>query len=117
MSLCLRDLFGRAEKGHILVLGRESLPSLTFSRFYDFPREICSAVHSSATNGGVSFTGERAKNAAGMEGSMVVSRSPAAARMVLRARHADADAAAAIELQKGAIDGNKLCLHGLELFI
>lgn len=48
---------------------------------------------------------------------MVVSRSPAAARMVLRARHADADAAAAIELQKGAIDGNKLCLHGLEIFI
>lgn len=75
-ALGLRDLFGRAEKGHILVLGRESLPSLTFSRFYDFLREICSAVRSSATNGGVSFTAERAKNAAGMEGSMVVSRSP-----------------------------------------
>ena len=49
---------------------------------------------------------------------MVVSRSPAAAaRMVLRARHADADAAAAIELQKGALDGSKSCIHVFSILI
>ena len=88
-----------------MVLGRERLPSLTFSRFYDFLREICSAVRSSATTLSRSLANYERRN-----GSMVVARSPAAARMVLRARHSDADAiaTAAIEVQKTALDVSKL---------